>query len=550
MAIVKIFDILLVFYSCFFCSLFLTDYSFLSGKGISNIAGPGAGLIFLLSLRFLLDRGSFRNSPAVRSFERIEGNRLLILLILFVFTALSALSVARHFSLSSGSFDLGIFDQAIWNTTQGRPLFSSLKGNINIIGDHFEPILFLLAPLYKVFPSAVTLLVVQALLLASALIPLNLLAGSRLKEKLLVSSFIISYALSRPLRGVGLSDFHPECFILPLLFWAYFFLEKKRNLPLIISVVFLLLCKEDVAFLICALGLFAFIFQRRKLLGAALVSAGIFAWVIETKLIIPHFSAQHVFAYMNRLPFGMTYEENFKAAASDPSLIIRLLCTKDKLEYFLKIFAPLGFLSFFSPAHYILIAVPFFRNLMPLDPNFSGWYNITSHYTAALIPFIYIAAIYGAGRIVDKIKDKRAPVFLALLVMISSLFFYGRTDAGKLSRYLATIRSRATLEKISFLSQVPQEASVAANFNLVPHLSHRKYIFEWNPRNKKSFAAEYLVIDMTLLEYLSKQDLEEIPRYFTKISAIGYKKVFESPGGEFFIYHNKDYDRQEVERKG
>lgn len=558
---IRIFDKLLSFYFYLYLSIFFTDYSFIFSflkkrfifplGQISNIVGPTIIFIFLLSLRWFIDKKSFFKCPTIKRLRRISAfseKKFLFFLILAIFLVLLALSIARHLSLSSSASDLGIFDQAIWNTAQGNLLFSSLKGNINLLGDHFEPVLIFIAPFYKLWPNVTVLFIVQSFLLASAIIPLYLIAREKLKEKFIIYTFIISYILSRPLRGVGLSDFHPESFIVPLLFWTYYFLIKGKNILLLLATFFLLLCKEDVTFLIAGFGIFAFFLQKRAKLGISLFILGVAIWLMETKFIIPYFNPQGIYPYMNRLPFGMTYVQNIQAIISNPSLLGKVIFDKEKIEYCLKLFGTLGFLSLFSPSHYILFAIPLLKNLLPTDPNFCSWYKITSHYTAAVIPFIYISAIYGAGWIIERTRHKQTNLFICTFIVLCSLFFYGKTDAYKFRRFLKTIKENRTLEKLSYLKLVPPDASVATNFNLVPHLSQRKYIFEWNPRNKRSEMTEYLVIDLNLIEYLSQEDISQIEPYLEGIQKNDYQKIFESNDKTFFIFHNLNFNQIELEK--
>ncbi len=557
--IIKILDSLLILYFFFYLGLFITDYSFiplilrLPVSRISNIIWPTILLMFLLLLRWAIDRKSFLESALIRKIKKIGNLNDKILLsfgVIAVFIIFTALGIARHLSLSSGTWDLGVFDQALWNTAQGDILFSSIKNNINLLGDHFEPILLFIAPVYKLWPSVYVLVILQSLLLASAIIPLYRIAKYRLKERLVIFAFIISYILSRPLRGVGLFDFHPECFILPLLFWAYYFLTIRRNALLFLSLFLLLLCKEDTVFLISGLGIFAFFFQRRIKLGASLFISGIAMWILATKIIIPYFNPLHQYDYMNRLPFGVTYKDNIKAVLNNPLLLSRLMLDKAKIEYCIKLFGPLGFLPLLSPAHYILIAIPLLRNLIP-GPEFSGWYKISSHYTAGIIPFIYISGIYGAGMVLGRIRYKKTSLFISLFIIFSSLMFYGKTDAYKFARFFYTINNNQTLRKLSYLKMIPGNASVSANFNLVPHLSHRKYIFEWNPQSITSYTTEYIVLDLTLLEYLCvpKGDMPAVlDSYFSDIAKRGYRQVFSGPDKTFLIFHNPDTDKSLVEK--
>jgi len=558
--LIKILDSITVLFFYFYLGLFVTDYSFillplyrmgLPFGNISNISGPTMALSFLLLSRYAAKKGSFLESPVIKSINKLASlgdKKLLFMAGAAIFIVFSVLSTARHLSLSSGASDLGIFDQAIWNTTRGNLLFSSLKGNMSLLGDHFEPILLLIAPLYMIWQNVIVLFLVQSVLLASAVIPLYLIAKDRLNSRFLIFTFIFAYVLSRPLRGVGLSDFHPECFILPLFFWAYYFINKGKNLLLFLTIFLLLLCKEDTAFLISGLGIFLLFAQKRFKLGAALFIIGVSAWLLETKIIIPYFNPSGNYPYMDRLPFGLTYIDNIKTVFNDPAYVISSFLTKEKIAYCVKMLAPLGYLTLFSPAHYILVAIPLFKNLLPVNPNFSGFYDITSHYTASVIPFIFIGAIYGSGWLIGKIRHKRAAMLIGGFVILSSLLAYSKTDGYKLVRFLDGIKNNHSVEVLSYLEIVPKDASVAANFNLVPHLSHRKYIFEWNPQSKTGDITEYIVIDMNLLGYLSRENKAMIEPYLKNIATKGYKIIFSSRDMPFFIYRKPDIDKTLVEK--
>ena len=75
------------------------------------------------------------------------------------------ISFARYYSYQSG-IDLAIFGQSVKAYSLMQPPFVSLKSQapFNILGDHFSPIVAVIAPLYRVFPHIEVLLVVQAAL--------------------------------------------------------------------------------------------------------------------------------------------------------------------------------------------------------------------------------------------------------------------------------------------------------------------------------------------------------------------------------------------------
>lgn len=542
---VKIFDFILNLYFYLFLGLFVTDFHI-----ISNIVGPTIGLMVLLFFRYHLQKESFFKIGFVSNIKKIvnsKDNTIIVSSMAIIAVIFSGISIARHFALSSGSQDLGIFDQAVWNASHGRGLLSSLKGNMSLLGDHFEPILLFIAPLYLVWSSPLVLLILQALLLASGFIPLFLILKHLMKERALIMAFIVSYMLSKPLRGIAYSDFHPGCFILPLLFWCCYFLIVKRDGLFLLSLFLLLFCKEDTVIYCCAFGLFISMIQKRYALGLSLCVMGAALWFLETRIFIPFYNPRGVYPYMDRLPFGPTYAANISVVISAPMRVLRLIFTPEKIVYCFKMFGPLGFISFLSPAHYILIALPLTRDLLPQGINFSGYYNITSHYTAGLIPFIFISAIYGSSLIIRKLKMKNIALYLSLFIISSSLFFYGKTDGYKFMRFITTIKQENTLKKLSYLKIIPQDASVAANFNLVPHLAHRRFIFEWHPDSKVSAVAEYVVIDKDLLGYILKPDLPKVDKFIKNSALNGYQIVFKSGNGQFLILHNPGIDKSLAE---
>src|ERR1700694_2729922 len=117
------------------------------------------------------------------------------------FIVFSTLSVLRHHAYRTAGFDMGLFDQVFWNTTQGRPFESTMSQALpvphSLLGDHFSPLLLLLTPFYFAYPHPETLLVIQTLALALGAWPVYLLAKLKLAAR---------YAIA---RAAGLFFFFP-----------------------------------------------------------------------------------------------------------------------------------------------------------------------------------------------------------------------------------------------------------------------------------------------------------------------------------------------------
>jgi len=81
-----------------------------------------------------------------------------------------AQSAHRHWTFGSGGRDLGLFYQTWWLMARGLPLDNTLL-RMTALGDHMILLEFLAAPLLRVHDGAETLLLVQALAAAFAVLP-------------------------------------------------------------------------------------------------------------------------------------------------------------------------------------------------------------------------------------------------------------------------------------------------------------------------------------------------------------------------------------------
>ena len=72
-----------------------------------------------------------------------------------------ACSLLIHYSFHSFGWDLGVFDQLLWNLSRGNGWEYSFR-EMSYLGDHFQPLLLLLVPLVSLDTGPAPLLVVQA----------------------------------------------------------------------------------------------------------------------------------------------------------------------------------------------------------------------------------------------------------------------------------------------------------------------------------------------------------------------------------------------------
>ena len=136
-----------------------------------------------------------------------------IIICIMVYTVIfSYFTILRHYSFDSGAWDLGTYEQMLWNTINSGRLFWTAPDVINstgfFFGTHFSPILFIILPIYFLYQATETLLVLQSFVIALGALPLYWLARDELKSK--IGGFVIAlaYLLYAPLHGVNWFDFH------------------------------------------------------------------------------------------------------------------------------------------------------------------------------------------------------------------------------------------------------------------------------------------------------------------------------------------------------
>ncbi|MET0966304.1 MAG: DUF2079 domain-containing protein, partial [Nakamurella sp.] len=194
------------------------------------------------------------------------------------------------------SVDITIFQQAIANYAQGNTPNVLVKSQepFNILGDHFSPILMVLAPFYRLWPSVVTLLIAQALLLAVGVHVVTRIAVRRLGG--LGYYLGISFALSWGILKVIDFDFHEACFAVAFLALAMEALIDDRRGWLLVWCGALLLVKEDTPLFIAGIGLvFAAVRQWRW--AAGFLAGSVVAFGALTMVVIPLFSYSGRYTY-------------------------------------------------------------------------------------------------------------------------------------------------------------------------------------------------------------------------------------------------------------
>lgn len=391
-------------------------------------------------------------------------------------------SYARWANFEYRSFDLAYYVQAIWQLVHGR-LELSLAG-VPLLGNHVEPIVFLIAPLFALFRHPMTFVIVQNVALAAmgpAAYGVARRIGLRPASALLLA---LALLLTPATAYVALHEFHPEALTaLCLLLMIHARLRNSLRAHWL-WLAALLACKENMALLLAAYCLVYLVLERKR--SAAELRAwylwplvlSILWFLLCTKVITPalNFGTIDYLALYDRL--GTSLGDILLNSITEPQRILAAL--RQSLRHgnlFWAILLPFLALPLLRP-QWLLIAAPILLQHL-LSWRTSEW-TIYFHYAAPLLPLFWIALAEGIARVERARRFAGIRNLLPLLVVIACgaaqiLLGPAESIVASLTQWSSGKQERA--RKAAFIKQIPPAASVVAPLPYLSHLAMREKLY-------------------------------------------------------------------------
>ncbi|HEX6123337.1 MAG TPA: DUF2079 domain-containing protein, partial [Ktedonobacterales bacterium] len=480
-------------------------------------------------------RDRYPELPPMPTGTSARVGRLVVVAMALAFTCFfSAYLFRMHDALLTHAEDLGIMDQALWNTTHGALLHQTICNSVsdrNCLGDisrfaiHFEPIMLPLALLYRLASTPKTLQFLQAAIVACGAFPAYWLAARRLRSVFAGVAFAALYLLYPALQAAVTFDFHAVTLSAAFLMFALYFLLARDDRGLLIACVLALATKEEVVLEVALIGLSAGVFQRRwRTAGGLLALSAI--WLLLEVFIMHQASPLGYSPTATRYAaLGHSPLEVAAYLLTHPLTVLQRYVFEPRHLYYLRtLLAPTLYLALASPLA-LLIAVPVLAiNLLSGDPAmYSGVYQ----YSAELVPIVLFAAIesvallaglggwlaaHAAPRVEGWLWRRPrlgargrawlgspAPARVVMLGLVAATLLAG-LRAQRLHGYTPITQgfswpALATHARLGgdLAQLIPPAASVSAQSDLVPHLSQRRHVYLF-PYQQDT--ADYIFLDV------------------------------------------------------
>ena len=491
----------------------------------------------------------------------------------------TAYSSAKFDAYLTNAEDMGIMDQALWNTVHGSLLHQTIcnsisdancLGNVSRFSIHFEPLMLPLALLYLIAASPKALMLVQALVVASGAFPAYWIANRRLGSPLAGICIAGMYLTFPALQSAVLFDFHAVTLASAFLLFALYFMLTRNNVGLFIAVILAMATKEEVPLDVVMIGLAVIVYQRRWRVGAVLVVLAC-AWLGTAELVmhivspLGHSPTAGRYAYLGSSPL----QAGLYVLTHPLQLLREQIIGNGGARYVQRLLTPDAYLAILAPMVWILAGPALLINLLSSDPNMHMGIH---QYSAEIVPFFVFSAIATVGLLVAATEaiERSDPflrlkrllkgmlhgllggtftlwlkvsahlriariVMLALVLLIAAFSIRQQhrlnTLPGSPNFHWPVVTAHAEIAN-TLIKRIPATASVSAQDALVPHLSHRHFIYQYP---YAAYDADYVFLDTQTYVIYPFVDKDDYTASVQKLLASGQFTVVAQEDGYLLL---------------
>lgn len=472
-------------------------------------------LLLLLVLGVYAWRGwNGEEEAAIRVTEKKRAGILLAagfagLFFLFV----SIWTVCRVLTFCAPTYDFGIFSQMFYQMrTTGFPTTTLERdGLLSHFCVHVSPIYYLLLPFYWAVPMPATLQVLQAAVLASAVIPMWKLAQRHGFSGVVSGLFCLLLLLYPAYSGGAGYDIHENAFLTPLLLWLFYAIDCHCGWMTALFSVLTLIVKEDAAVYVAVVAIWLVLRsilrtgpeRRWGLIAGSVVFAGAVAWFLAvTSYLARYGDGVMTYRYQNFMYGGSTSLVTvIQTVFLSPVKALYECVDPEKLGFLGLTLLPLCGLPLLTRRYErLVLLIPYL--LVNLMSDYQYQHDIFFQYTYGATACLFYMTVVNFEDIAGRLRSgkkiwKVSPLILTLVI---SAACFGAVVVPRAVQYPGLyLKNREYYAQLTdFLSQVPDDASVTATtFYTVP-LSGRELLYDVRySSGEHLLSTEYIVLGVS-----------------------------------------------------
>ncbi len=379
---------------------------------------------------------------------------------------------SRHLSFNS-NWDLAIYANACANN-----LHSSLRNNLSLLADHFEPGLAIMTPLCRITDPAISLLASQIVIWCIGACGVYKLALTMKWGHSFATIALVLYLLFSGHQTISYYDFHLYGWALGTIPWIMYAIQTRRNFLFAALVFAHLLLKENTGLFIAGLGAWLFL-NGRKSTGIFTIVTGGVVFILVMKLVFPYFrngvESEYFAKYYGYI--GRNLSEFIHTAVIRPWIPLQQLLTLPRLSYYAMLLMPFMILPLLAPSYLLPVTGALLINaLSSADFIYTGGY----HYEAEIYPWFFASTIVLLQekkialrwQLLTKFSTRMQTWNLKLIwVTVMIIGFSGVSPFGRIAYYSANKLQAELHTQLRTLTRQLKDCKVATVDRVTPHMS-------------------------------------------------------------------------------
>lgn len=464
-----------------------------------------------LEYRLLRWQARFESALFDRTFPWVAGTVVWGIFILL------ALAKSRELSQTS---DLASVMQSVWLIGEGYTPESSLLGQ-NYLASQGGFLIYPIAVLTAIFPTAITLIVLQSAALSFAIVPIWRLSRNIADLRAGTSIVIIAiYGSYSAIHSLNLSGFRLETFAIPaimsLVLCAYS--DKKYKYWFMAAIA--LLSRADLGLLLAGFGAL-WLLEGKKKLGYQTIALGL-SWSTISILgiqplynggVYPHMDAFAQYGTGN--PFAVIW-----GIVINPLTFMNELFSEANFQVGVALLAPLLFLPMVAP-RYLVPALPLFALYLTADVPTDELAESGQRIPVIVCMFIaLIFALRKTGRIIVQRVNVDRTVIGALLITASVFFISNSVASPYEDPWEWGRRQPVDQARLEVAELMPDDAVIRSAPKLLPLLTERVALWEFEiPDSYDGQLAEDAVRNVEWFIF----DRTEVPIAWTGVDILDFQ---------------------------
>ena len=391
------------------------------------------------------------------------------------------ISICRHMTFNTACFDMGIFTQMFHSMKQDLSMNTTCERDylLSHLNVHSSVILYILLPFYALFPSAKTLVIAQAVLCVSGVIPVVLIAKKHGFQGVFTIFVSLIYLFNTGLLSPCFFHFHENCFLPPLLMWLMYAVDSRKTILIYILSVLTCMVKEDAPLYLICIGLFLLADEKgkKRIHGAVITILSLAYFVVIMKVLGISGSADMM---MDQRFSNLVFGENTGISGMvmnilrNPSYFFSLFFSDKSMLFFMQIMLPLLFLPFATKKlHRFFLMLPFVIMNLVIGSGYRYAAEMGYHYTFGTVSLLIFMVIINCADFNESTRRMVVTaVAAAALITAVPLLSMNMTPCEEYTK------NKAHYENIeACLASIPNDAVIIADTNYLPHVASRNEIY-------------------------------------------------------------------------